>query len=189
MLERLRHRLTYANVMSSIAVFAVLAGGGAYAASKIGPDDIAKDAVRSRHIKKNQVTGKHVREASLRGVGLGVLGGEWESVGSGNGGNALSALGGGAGSTATNLVAPVRFKVARFRVRLGLTQTAGTRTFQARIDGSLPGEDLCTISAGESSCASQAPVTIPAGARLDFWVSGSGASPASPASFGWQAVR
>jgi hypothetical protein len=47
--------LTYANVMATIAVFGVLAGGGAYAASKIGADDIAKNAVRSKHIKKNAV--------------------------------------------------------------------------------------------------------------------------------------
>lgn len=33
MLDQIRRRLTYANVMSSIAVFGVLGGGGAYALS------------------------------------------------------------------------------------------------------------------------------------------------------------
>jgi hypothetical protein len=55
MLDWLRRRLTYGNVMATIAVFGVLAGGGAYAASKIGAGDIAKNAVRSKHIKKNAV--------------------------------------------------------------------------------------------------------------------------------------
>lgn len=51
----IRGRLSYANVMATIAVFGVIAGGGAYAASKIGADDIAKNAVRAKHIKKGAV--------------------------------------------------------------------------------------------------------------------------------------
>lgn len=51
----LRMRLSYANVMSTIAVFGVLAGGGAYAASKIGAGAIKKNAVLSKHIKKGAV--------------------------------------------------------------------------------------------------------------------------------------
>ncbi len=52
---RIRERLTYANVMSTIAVFGVLAGGGAYAASKIDSGDIKRNAVRSKHIKNGEV--------------------------------------------------------------------------------------------------------------------------------------
>ena len=66
MLDRLQQRLTYANVMATIAVFGVLAGGGAYAASKIGASDIAKNAVRSKHIKKSAVKSKHVKDGQLR---------------------------------------------------------------------------------------------------------------------------
>ena len=51
----MRERLTYANVMATIAVFGVLAGGGAYAASQIGPKDIARNAVRSKHIQSGNV--------------------------------------------------------------------------------------------------------------------------------------
>jgi hypothetical protein len=60
-----RQRLSYANVMSTIAVFGVLAGGGAYAASKIGPKDIKRNAVRAKHIKKNQVRTKHIRRGAV----------------------------------------------------------------------------------------------------------------------------
>jgi hypothetical protein len=35
-MQSVRRRLTYANVMSSIAVFLVVAGGSAFAAAKIG---------------------------------------------------------------------------------------------------------------------------------------------------------
>jgi hypothetical protein len=45
-MKPITRRLTYANAMATIAVFGVLAGGGAYAASKIGAGDIAKNAVR-----------------------------------------------------------------------------------------------------------------------------------------------
>jgi hypothetical protein len=51
----IRERLTYANVMSTIAVFGVLGGGGAYAASKIGSRDIKRNAVLSKHIKRGNV--------------------------------------------------------------------------------------------------------------------------------------
>jgi hypothetical protein len=54
-IDRLRTRLTYANVMATIAVFAVLAGGAAYAGSLIGPRDIARDAVHSKHIRAGSV--------------------------------------------------------------------------------------------------------------------------------------
>lgn len=50
-----RRRPSYADVMSTIAVFGVLAGGGAYAAGTIGGDDIQSNAIRSNHIKNGQV--------------------------------------------------------------------------------------------------------------------------------------
>ena len=53
-MRRIRSHLSYANVMSTIAVFIVL-GGGAYAATKIGSSDIARNAIRSKHVKDNQI--------------------------------------------------------------------------------------------------------------------------------------
>ena len=65
MFDRLRRRLTYANVMSTIAVFAVLAGGGAYAASKIGSQEIKKNAVRAKHIKAGNVKASDIATAAV----------------------------------------------------------------------------------------------------------------------------
>ena len=197
MLDGLRRRASYANVMSTIAVFAVLAGGGAWAAQKIGPKEIKGNAVRAKHVKKNQirakhikgnqVRGRHVKEASLRGVGLGVLGGEWDALGQDTSGRALSSVGGGVASGANAVLAPLRFRARQFRVSLATAQGAGTRTFYARVDGAL--NTLCTISVGGDSCASQAVITVPAGARFDFYVTGSGVMPNTSAHFGWRAVR
>ena len=67
----MRRHLTYANVMSTIAVFVVVAGGGAYAATKIGPRDIRPNAVRSKHIANGTIgigdIGRKARR-QLRGV-------------------------------------------------------------------------------------------------------------------------
>ncbi len=63
-------RFTYANVMSTIAVFAVL-GGGAYAADKIGSKDIAKKAVKSEHIKNKGVKTNDLAKRSVKTKNLG----------------------------------------------------------------------------------------------------------------------
>ncbi len=51
----MRKRLSYANVMSTVAVFAALAGG-AYAAAKIGTTDIQAKAVTSKKLARAAVT-------------------------------------------------------------------------------------------------------------------------------------
>jgi hypothetical protein len=53
--------LTYANVMSSIAVFAAL-GGGAYALS------VPKNSVGARQLKRNAVTSAKIRRSAVTGV-------------------------------------------------------------------------------------------------------------------------
>ena len=55
MRKRRAPMLTYANVTATIALFGVLAGGGAYAAQKIGARDIKPNAVRSKQIKNGGV--------------------------------------------------------------------------------------------------------------------------------------
>lgn len=68
-MKRLRKRLTYANVMSSIAVFLVL-GGAAFAATQlpknsVGTKQLKKNAVTTAKIKKDAVTGAKVKESTL----------------------------------------------------------------------------------------------------------------------------
>ena len=60
MIDRLRRRLTYANVMATLAMFVAL-GGGAYAVATIGARDIKKNAVRSKHIKRANVKRSDLR--------------------------------------------------------------------------------------------------------------------------------
>jgi hypothetical protein len=83
MRQWLRSHLTYANVMATLAVFGVLAGGSAYAASKIGANDIARNAIHARHIAKNAVKTAKIKNGAVTsakvedfGLGLHDLGGE-----------------------------------------------------------------------------------------------------------------
>jgi hypothetical protein len=54
-MTRLRSRLTYANVVSTIALFLALTGGAVYAASKIRSGDIAPNAIKSKQIAPKAV--------------------------------------------------------------------------------------------------------------------------------------
>ncbi len=70
-MKQIKKRLTYANVMSSIAVFLVLGGGAAFAASQLGKNSVGskqlkKNAVTSAKIKKDAVTGDKVKPGSLQ---------------------------------------------------------------------------------------------------------------------------
>lgn len=60
-MKQIRKRLTYANVMSSIAVFLVL-GGAAFAAIKL-----PKNSVGAKQLKNNAVTSAKVKDGSLLG--------------------------------------------------------------------------------------------------------------------------
>ena len=48
-------RAEHGTVVAYLALFAALATGGAYAADKIGSNDIEPNAVKSRHVKNGQV--------------------------------------------------------------------------------------------------------------------------------------
>lgn len=89
-MKQIRAHLTYANVMSTLAVFLVLAGGMAFAASELGKNSvgtrelkpkavktgilapeaaktgkIAKKAIVTNRLRNNAVTGAKVNEATL----------------------------------------------------------------------------------------------------------------------------
>lgn len=62
-MNRLSDRLTYANVVASLALFAALTTGGAYAATQlaknsVGPKQLQKEAVTSRALKDNGVAAR-----------------------------------------------------------------------------------------------------------------------------------
>jgi hypothetical protein len=64
---RLRQRLTYANVMSTLAVFTAL-GGSSYAALTISGSSIENRSIPGKKLKRDTITGKEVRESRLNRV-------------------------------------------------------------------------------------------------------------------------
>src|SRR3954451_20741352 len=68
-LRALRRRVTYANVMSTLAVFIAL-GGSAYAVGKINGSQLANRSVSGKKLKRNTITGATVKESRLRRVPL-----------------------------------------------------------------------------------------------------------------------
>jgi hypothetical protein len=70
-LKQLRKRVTYANVMSSIAVFLVIGGATAFAAlgkNTVGSKQLKANAVTTKKIKKEAVTAKKVKKGTLTGT-------------------------------------------------------------------------------------------------------------------------
>jgi hypothetical protein len=64
MLGGLRRRLTYANVMATVAVFIAL-GGSSYAALRVTSRNIANHTIKEIDVKRNSLGGKAVRESKL----------------------------------------------------------------------------------------------------------------------------
>lgn len=61
-MKRIRGKITYANVMATLAVFLVL-GGGAYAATSL-----PKNSVGTKQLKKNAVTGVKIKKGTITGA-------------------------------------------------------------------------------------------------------------------------
>jgi hypothetical protein len=78
--KQIKKRLTYSNVMSSIAVFLVLGGATAFAAglakNSVGSKQLKKNAVTTAKIKNNAVTTSKIKNGAVTGakVNLGTLG-------------------------------------------------------------------------------------------------------------------
>jgi hypothetical protein len=74
--NRLKKHLTFANVVSCMALFIALGGGVAVAAGKIGPGavkatNIAKEAVTNPKLKKQAVTSGKIKDGNVNAVDLG----------------------------------------------------------------------------------------------------------------------
>jgi hypothetical protein len=64
MLARLRGRLSYANVVATLALFIAL-GGSSYAALTITGKDVRNASLTGKDVKRNSLTGRQIREGRL----------------------------------------------------------------------------------------------------------------------------
>ncbi len=63
---QIRQRLTYANVVSSLALFLVLSGGAAYAAKKISGNQLKGSSVTTAKIRRGAVTASKIRKGAVQ---------------------------------------------------------------------------------------------------------------------------
>ena len=76
-MNRLRPKLTYANVMVTILAFVVLSGGAALAASQLGKNSVGtkqlkKNAVTTAKVKREAITAAKVKKGTLTGTQINV---------------------------------------------------------------------------------------------------------------------
>lgn len=87
-MHRIRKRLTYANVMSSIAVFLVL-GGAAFAVGRprknsVGVRQLKKNAVNAAKIRKNAIRTEKIRNAAVTAAKIAVDAVTTDKIGDGS---------------------------------------------------------------------------------------------------------
>lgn len=67
-MRSLLDRLTYANVVATLALFIAVGTGSAYAVSKIDGSNIRNHSLTGKEFRANSLGGKAIRESSLRPV-------------------------------------------------------------------------------------------------------------------------
>ena len=72
-MSRMRPKLTYANVVATLALFIAIGGASAFAASQlgknsVGPKQLRKNSVRTAKIKKEAITAAKVKKGTLTGT-------------------------------------------------------------------------------------------------------------------------
>ena len=69
-MKRFRPRLTYANVVATLALFLALSGGVVWAANKITSKQIGKGAVKNKNLAKNAVKAKNLAKNAVTSAKL-----------------------------------------------------------------------------------------------------------------------
>jgi hypothetical protein len=163
----MRPRLTYANVVATLALAVAVGTGGAWAASQINGGLLKDRSVKGRKLKKNTLTGKEIRENKLAKVPKAKLADTaLNATAAANAGNA-SQLGGiapggfiqgagklssgrttGTGGSDPNVIRTFTTPIGEFRLSCGVANadvryfntTAGSAdVFRASISGNSPG--------------------------------------------------
>ncbi len=150
-MNQIRKRLTYANVMSSIAVFLVVGGATAFAAGHLGKNTVGtkqlkKNAVATAKIKKNAVTTAKIKKEAVTGakIKLSSLGTVPSATNAVNATNAAHATDATTAGTASNLSGRTPFALF---TGAGLRDVAkvGPFTIKASCEINVAGKDIAEL--------------------------------------------
>ena len=64
-MKRFRPRLSYANVVASLALFLAVSGGAVWAASKINGKQIKKNSIPGNRIKQKSLTNNQIKKSTI----------------------------------------------------------------------------------------------------------------------------
>lgn len=138
-MKQIRKRLTYANVMSSLAVFLILGGATALAAGQLGKNSVGtkqlkKGAVTALKLKDGAVTATKIKDGSVTGakVDLGSLGTVPNANHANNANNANNATN---ASTASNAEKLGGLAASAFQSRIHWAQVAANGTIVRQSGG------------------------------------------------------
>lgn len=156
-MKLIRKRLTYANVMSSIAVFLVVAGGSALAATQLG-----KNSVGTKQLKSNAVTTAKIKNGAVTGskLNLSSVGKVPSAATADSATNAVNAVNAQNAANAAAVNGQNYFKVFK-------TFNPGQTVTVASVSG-------FTITATCKSNSIEATLTTPSNAGSVAWAQGNG---------------
>ena len=176
-MQGIRGRLTYANVMATLALFIAL-GGGAYA--------LSRNEVKSRNIATGAVK---ARQLNLAAQGVPMMA-TFNDLGTGTGDTNYHPVGVSGEDETRETIAPQTFVATGLRVRVYGPVATGSREFVLKYyDGSTVETDLrCEVEAGGLDCSSNARVRIPEGAEVWFEDQYAGTTDSGYALVGWRAL-
>lgn len=165
------------NTLGYVALVIALSGT-AYAASKLGPNDIANNAIRSKHIAPNKVKNKHVNHRSLsKRFGTGALGGQVDDFAAGNGVGrqlTIAPIGKGEGTDSWRFVVPRKMRARDPYMLRSSGAVPGGREVGLRIwrnQNTPQAADIgCTIGGGEVTCGSNAKLKFKRGDILSVQI-------------------
>jgi hypothetical protein len=152
MLRWLRPRLTYANVIATLALFLAIGGGAVWAAGKIGTNQIKNGAVTTKKIANKAVTSKKLANKAVTSKKI-ASPGAYQNVG----GPAVPFKNGWSNYPSGNVFPPARF----YKDQLGVVHlegiisggTAGTTAFTLPSGYRPPSAHAWAVAAGVGSAS------------------------------------
>jgi hypothetical protein len=137
--------------MSSIAVFLVLGGATAFAASKIGANKLKANSVTTGKIKKNAVTAAKIKANSITTIKIAKDAVTGEKVNESTLGEVPKANTANTATTATNLVGQTTYAVRLGAGQQQLLATHGPVSITAKCEGNVAGVDRLRLLASTTA--------------------------------------
>ena len=127
-MRAVRRRLTYANVVATMALFLALGGGAVWAAGKVGSKNLRANAVTAGKIKRNAVTNAKIRGDAVTAAKIKAGAVDFTKLAAGT----SLVVSAGSAAVAANAAAPVNVPLSGAVTFTPATDTAAFLSVEAR---------------------------------------------------------